>query len=399
MKDQLFIPKEIKVGYNQRSDTYTEKLGFIIYKDAKGVWKQEKAWERWRDEREGVNEYENLPTEGFVLNKDVGGVKCGWSYHSRTEKIRVYDPRGFEFEITIPNLLFILAESPSIPGKGLTGEFVYSWDNGGGVILMPCCSNEYKQSLTFTSIQGNKLDKGELIEGAVYQNKQQENLIYLGRHTTYCNDINYTHYNTFSPKPQYIFYDENADRFVTYTTLEQISNLVDAAPVANYAYLVDKLQNNKFVGKVESFDSRGTSIKWKSQYYGENFGDESGQHSHYASWDGTKYPVNEKLSGYDIPPYYLETSPGVFRQCTLNKHKVDVTPDSEKTDHHYYLKWKVDHFFITSSKSIQLVDGELVVKNSTNPFKGKKFTKKEINEMDWRSLQVKDKFGKHHKIA
>jgi hypothetical protein len=35
---------------------------------------------------------------------------------------------GFEFEISIPNLLYILQECTSTKGKGLDGEFVYAWD-------------------------------------------------------------------------------------------------------------------------------------------------------------------------------------------------------------------------------------------------------------------------------
>jgi hypothetical protein len=38
-------------------------------------------------------------------------------------------PRGFEFEISIPNLLYILQECNST--KGLDGEFVYAWDGKG----------------------------------------------------------------------------------------------------------------------------------------------------------------------------------------------------------------------------------------------------------------------------
>lgn len=64
-------------------------------------------------------EFDNVPTSGFVLNKKVGGDR--YSYNPRQTYCRVYDPRGFEFEITVPNLLFILEESNSFKGKGLEG--------------------------------------------------------------------------------------------------------------------------------------------------------------------------------------------------------------------------------------------------------------------------------------
>lgn len=33
--DQLFIPEKIKVGYQKRTDTYTNKLAYVIYYDEK----------------------------------------------------------------------------------------------------------------------------------------------------------------------------------------------------------------------------------------------------------------------------------------------------------------------------------------------------------------------------
>lgn len=407
MKDKLYLPAKVKVGYNDRSDTYTKKLGFVIYQDEKNIWKQEKSWNKWRQEKLGLNEYDNIPTEGFVINKNAGGVGGGWSRHSRTEKIRVYDPRGFEIEITIPNLLFILSENASIPGKGLNGEFIYAWDNGGGVILMPCSCEEYKSSLTFTAVQANKFDKNDLKEGAVYQNKQLENLVYMGRHTTYTNNLNYYWDTTFTPNTQYIFWDENetthlgqnrkAEKggFVCLANLDSISTLVDAGPVLNYAEIVQKLQNNKYVGKVQSFDSKRRNIPWKKDNYSRNsFGEMSGSVS---KWEKESFPRTEKLSGYDIPTLYIETEPGLFRQCSLHKF-MDAMPSADPDE--YYTKWIVEYFFITSTKSVTLINDELVVKkSSTNPYKNIKFTKDEIDALNWRELEVKDKFGKHHKIA
>jgi len=38
MNNTIFIPKKIKIGFNERSDTYTGKLGYVIYHDGK-VWR------------------------------------------------------------------------------------------------------------------------------------------------------------------------------------------------------------------------------------------------------------------------------------------------------------------------------------------------------------------------
>ena len=173
MKTQLLIPSKIKVGFNLRPDTYTGKLGYVIMFDGK-KWRKETSWEGWR-QKEGqevgyyennqhtikklgseINpiEFENEPTEGFVLNKKAGGGSSGWNH--RATYCRVYDPRGFEFEISITNLLFILQETSSFKGKGLEGEFVYSWE-GKDLVLLPAGCEEYKQSTNFTKLQDGKM--------------------------------------------------------------------------------------------------------------------------------------------------------------------------------------------------------------------------------------------------
>ena len=114
-----FIPEKIKVGYQRRPDTYTKMLGYVIYYDEKGVLRKEKSWEGWRDSKIDSNEFDNVPTSGFVLNRNVGGG--GRYYDERKAAVRVFDPRGFEFEISIPNLLWILENCTSTKGKGLEG--------------------------------------------------------------------------------------------------------------------------------------------------------------------------------------------------------------------------------------------------------------------------------------
>src|SRR6056300_218958 len=101
MKTQLYIPKKINVGYQKRGGTYTGKLAYIIYWDDKGVLRKETSWQSWRDQKIDNTEIENVPIEGFVLNKGVGGQRESWGWNARNEYIRVYDPRGFEFEISV----------------------------------------------------------------------------------------------------------------------------------------------------------------------------------------------------------------------------------------------------------------------------------------------------------
>ena len=142
MNTTIFIPKTIKVGYQNRNDTYTQKLAYVIYYDQKNVLRKQKSWEGWRDKNIEPQEFVNEPTSGFVLNKKVGDYKSDWNH--RKAYCRVYDPRNYEFEITIENLLYILENSNSIKGKGLEGEFVYGW-SGKDLILIPTSSPDYKE--------------------------------------------------------------------------------------------------------------------------------------------------------------------------------------------------------------------------------------------------------------
>ena len=180
---KLIIPEKINVGFQKRTDTYSGFLAFVVYTDAKGNMKKEKSWNGWRDKKIPQKDFSNVPTSGFVLNQDAGGKRHSWSsWDTRMEKVRVFDPRGFEIEITIPNLLFILQECSSIKGKGIEGELIYGWDKQE-LILLPACCPEYVQSQDHTSLQTKKVTAKDIVEGGVYKMKDHSIVMYLGRHT------------------------------------------------------------------------------------------------------------------------------------------------------------------------------------------------------------------------
>lgn len=186
-KTALFIPEKINVGFQERRDTYTGKLAYVIYYDEKGKLRKEKSWQDWRDENIPNQEFENIPTEGFVLNKKVGGYQSGWDY--RQSYIRVYDPRGFEFEITVENLLYIMENYTCIPGKGIEGKCVYSWD-GTELVLLPVNSPDYEKIQQFTqkindfanADNENKITNKNLKIGYIYKKRNGDVLTYLGRY-------------------------------------------------------------------------------------------------------------------------------------------------------------------------------------------------------------------------
>lgn len=177
---QLLIPKKISVGFQERKDTYTGKLAYVIYWDYKNVLRKERSWQKWSDDNIPKVDFENVPTEGFVLNKGVGGARQSYGWDTRNEYIRVYDPRDFEFEISVANLLFILRECDCSKGKGLEGQFVYAWQ-GTELVLLPVTSSDYQNSVEYTKLQEGKIGKKEVIPGATYLTKDQQTWVYLGK--------------------------------------------------------------------------------------------------------------------------------------------------------------------------------------------------------------------------
>lgn len=259
---QLYIPKKIMVGYNKRDDTYTKKLAYVIYYDDKGVLRKEASWQNWRDKKIESDEFDNVPTEGFVLNKGVGGQRESYGWNARNEYIRVYDPRGFEFEISVENLLYILQEATSTKGKGLEGEFIYSWDKKD-LVLIPVDSGAYKESQVFTSLQSKAVSTKDLVPGCAYRTKKQLDLIYLGRFPWYtmvnCGEANYIngrlnrdydHYHKrLKESKMHIFLNEKGkkddDKYVVVATPTNISVCINDVPVSNYAELIEDYNKEK----------------------------------------------------------------------------------------------------------------------------------------------------------
>jgi hypothetical protein len=250
MNNKLFIPKQIKVGFQNRTDTYSGKLGYVIYRDTTGTLRKAKSWEGWRSKDIDPQDFDNTPTEGFVLNRDVGGKRHSWSsWDMRMEKVRVFDPRGFEIEISIPNLLFLLQECTSIKGKGLEGELVYSWD-GKELVLLPVSSQEYKESTNFTEYQKKKFNAKDLHPGYTYRSKKMENYVYMGQYV-------WTGYGGASyGKLSHIFTrltDSGAHSyFHTSTSTDFLAETITDSVAPNFSDLFAKMEKDKAFAKCAS---------------------------------------------------------------------------------------------------------------------------------------------------
>lgn len=311
MKNNIFIPKLCKVGFNERNDTYTGMLGYVIYNDGK-KWRKEPSWNGWREkylspeeaEEQRIKQYHkqveniiyyaernngehrfynhskgewvtlkniktkedvmehfsletyeytphgyssnekikpfefnNEPMEGFVLNKKAGGGRYGWN--PRQTYCRVYDPRGFEFEITIPNLLYILENTSSIKGKGLEGKFIYGWD-GKDHVLIPENSPEFESMIKYTELQDGKVYKKDMVRGNYYLDSKGEKLTYMGD----AREIDWSGKPSTKKKVWFMTDSEKSyNKFRCYSSVQPIkADLKETNP--NFANMMDELEKH-----------------------------------------------------------------------------------------------------------------------------------------------------------
>ncbi len=101
----LVFPDKLVIGFQEREDTYTGKLGFINYRDKNGDLRQEEGFNRWIKGEPKI--FENKPQRGFILNKNKTHYSSyAWNY--KRSRVRVYTPFDVEFEIDLDNLMFLL---------------------------------------------------------------------------------------------------------------------------------------------------------------------------------------------------------------------------------------------------------------------------------------------------
>lgn len=321
-------------------------------------------------DNEGIKpvEFENVPTEGFVLNKKAGGYSTGWNH--RSTYCRVYDPRGFEFEISIPNLLFILQETSAVKGKGLEGEFVYSWD-GKDLVLLPAHCEEYKQSAQFTKLQAGKVGVKDLIEGCAYKTKQTEEWTYLGKFNWFERSY-YSNNKDMSYSKQYVFIDKTG-KYHPLTSLTSLSARITDTPVDNYSELVDALLKSENSGPVKDFEAVKSSLNLpkKVDYYYYNYG---------------KKMVLEGC-------YFQEIGPNKFKHFTL-----EVVAGEEAADYRSYGDRKVKGFHLKPNKVVAYENGDLTIKAIAEKDE-KLYSHAEIAAMEFKTLSFVNNDNTKYKLT
>jgi hypothetical protein len=233
----------------------------------------------WKNDKIPVRDIPNTPTEGFVLNKKVGGVRESRGWDARIEKIRVYDPRDFEFEISLPNLLFILRECNCSKGKGLEGKFVYAW-SGTELILLPAECEDYKNSQNFTKLQTKTPKAKEMILGAAYLSKRQVLYTYMGK---------WDYFFAIVHKPEqsqnlksgvckkHVFWDNQNSYFIYQNDLKVVSKLVSDIPDSHYPEILRSLQEQVHMSPPKRLYLREQTKKEEKENYNKSFWKEDPQ--------------------------------------------------------------------------------------------------------------------------
>lgn len=401
MKSQLLIPGKIKVGFNMRNDTYTGKLGYVIYHDGK-TWRKETSWEGWRQkEGQKINVYENgkhetktlgseinplefdnVPTEGFVLNKKAGGYSSGWNH--RSTYCRVYDPRGFEFEISIPNLLFILQETSSFKGKGLEGEFVYAWE-GKDLVLLPASCEDYQKSAAFTKLQDGKVSTKDLVPGCSYKTKKQVDLTYLGRFNWYSmsyvnkkyehQEIKTEKFHVFVDenykKPEHAYYEPANGKYTIVSSLTQFASKNSDTPTPNYAELMEEFSKSKYASKPIELMEKPKEFTYDEEKDKQKYG-------HY-------------LEG----SYYIKDSEGEYTNYSICTEFKTVgrwgTADYKQV---------LNGFNLYKQNKVFFKDGKLIIKtlNYDERRSNKIYSTDEIKKLDFKDLYLKLDSGSKVKV-
>lgn len=313
---KLFIPTKIRVGFQDRSDTFTGKLAYVIYYDEKGKIRKEVSWNGWCDKKIPALEFENTPRNNYVFNK---GIKRYGDWGSGRSVIRVYDPRDFEFEISVDNLIGILMHS-DVSKRDIVEECVFAWA-GPELVLLPINSEEYKESVKYTDKQSNKISAKDLKPGHVYaKKKSDEKITYIGYYPYY--ELASSWY---SPKQnnkgkRHVFHDGRDFIIPSVGTLSHV--ILDEHE--DFAELVDKFFKSSNSSKYVNFETNNVVEKPSAKNY----------YSHcYA------YRIKDKGNLIQVN----------YRGDYSDKTKIKV---SDMNFSHFICDWNSDNFSWTTQQEI-----------------------------------------------
>ena len=199
----LVFPEKLVIGFQEREDTYTGKLGFINYRDKNGDLRQEAGFKSWIRGEPQI--FENKPQRGFILNKNKTHYSSyAWNY--KRSRVRVYTPFDVEFEIDLDNLMFLL-DYTDVSKKEILDECVIAF-SGNKVKLIPVSSNEYQEHLRKTEKKEKKKQSNESKKDKVFTEKGGTDLLY------YIGDYQTRAKVSHAIKEVSVFFNDTTEEFV-----------------------------------------------------------------------------------------------------------------------------------------------------------------------------------------
>jgi len=120
--------------------------------------------------------FDNTPVTGFKLGRSI--KRTGWN--GGNVVVRIEDPRGFEVEITVANLLKIM-ENNTIENTEILAECIWGRD-GGKNILLAVNSEPYLEAVENTNRATRKVSLKDIKPGMTVRLKNGHEGTYLGLH-------------------------------------------------------------------------------------------------------------------------------------------------------------------------------------------------------------------------
>jgi hypothetical protein len=185
------VPKELAVVLNARETTNKVEsadgddviaLGFVSYRDADTNQIHHKSsMDKWGDKNMLRFSYINEPTTGFR----VVGFVSRWTTSNKF--IRIEDPRGFQFEVSIDNFVDLLRET-TIVNAIIQDKVVYGWDDAG-ISLYKEGSEKYNEGIdNFVAISEPNISIKDITIGTIVKLKN-------GRTVQWCGPWYYIEYD------------------------------------------------------------------------------------------------------------------------------------------------------------------------------------------------------------
>lgn len=279
----LNIPEKIYVGFG-KTNAYNKNdmLSYVTYFKKDGTIAKETSFNTWIDTNKDKLTFDNTPVDGISI-VGGGGGKPRWC--TRQAYCQVKDNRGFEYQITYDNLLFILSVYSYNNGT-FDGMFVYAWD-GPTLVLLPIVSQDYEFTLNVN--EKVSYQPKDCVPGQYYtdvKSTTKDTYIFIGKYP-----IASTKTYDSKNRPGYHNYDilmSSVNRFIFYSV--KYNRYIDTpASISSKQFIMD--------------DNCCTDMELQQyiqRYYKETFNSDTPLKKNYKGI--TEFIIND-ASPYNIVPY------------------------------------------------------------------------------------------------